>query len=228
MSLVSSHKANNFLTPPPLINFITFRENLEDHILEKWGVMTLWNAPIPPLNTPLASTFVHCILEKDLCDMKIAPWYTLLHWTEDIKVYLNIRVNEDANLCRIAYKQLPVHVDRHWVTFYADYTFSLQGTYNPSQNILRPTPNGLIFCSFLWKHICSLRKGNNISAPSPDKAMLFPNDHFHSKKSSHHTHNIALSGEGAENRCSLRIFVKDRSSRISSKIPYFGPFSTTF
>ena len=39
--------------------------------------------------------------------------------------------------------------------------------------------------------------------------MLFPNDHFHSKKSSHHTHNIALSGEGAENRCSLGIFVKD-------------------
>ena len=26
--------------------------------------------------------------------------------------------------------------------------------------------------------------------------MLFPNDHFHSKKSSHHTHNIDLSGEG--------------------------------
>ena len=39
--------------------------------------------------------------------------------------------------------------------------------------------------------------------------MLFPNDQFHTKKSSHHTHNIALSGEGAENRCSLRIFVKD-------------------
>ena len=86
-----------------------------------------------------------------------------------------------------------------------------QFNHNPSQNILRPTPNGLIFCSFLWKHICSLRKGNNISAPSPDKAILFPNDHFHTKTSSHHTHNIALSGKGAENRCSLRIFVKDCS-----------------
>ena len=44
--------------------------------------------------------------------------------------------------------------------------------------------------------------------------MLFPNDHFHSKKSSHHTHNIALSGEGAENRCSLRNFVKDCGTKI--------------
>ena len=47
--------------------------------------------------------------------------------------------------------------------------------------------------------------------------MLFPNDHFHSKKSSHHTHNIALSGEGAENRCSLRIFVKDCRERTTGK-----------
>ena len=45
--------------------------------------------------------------------------------------------------------------------------------YNPSQNILRPTPNGLIFCSFLWKHICSLRKGNNIYAPPPTKQCCF-------------------------------------------------------
>ena len=44
---------------------------------------------------------------------------------------------------------------------------------SPSQNILRPTPNGLIFCSFLWKHICSLRKGNNIYAPPHTKQCCF-------------------------------------------------------
>ena len=49
----------------------------------------------------------------------------------------------------------------------------LDRSYNPSQNILRPTPNGLIFCSFLWKHICSLRKGNNIYAPLPTKQCCF-------------------------------------------------------
>ena len=48
--------------------------------------------------------------------------------------------------------------------------------------------------------------------------MLFPNDHFHSKKSSHHNHNIALSGEGAENRCSLRIFVKDCRGTLAPQI----------
>ena len=45
--------------------------------------------------------------------------------------------------------------------------------HNLSQNILRPTPNSLIFCSFLWKHICSLRKGNNIYAPPPTRQCCF-------------------------------------------------------
>ena len=52
-------------------------------------------------------------------------------------------------------------------------TIQRNPTYNPSQNILRPTPNGLMFCSFLWKHICSLRKGNNIYAPPPTKQCCF-------------------------------------------------------
>ena len=65
------------------------------------------------------------------------------------------------------------------------------------------------FLFIFMKTYLFFTKRQKYLCPSPYKAMLFPNDHFHSKQSSHNTHNIALSGEGAENRCCLRIFVKD-------------------
>ena len=87
-------------------------------------------------------------------------------------------------------------------------------TYNPSQNILRPTPNGLIFCSFLWKNICSLRKGNNIYAPPPTKQCCFQVIIFTPKSPPITPTTWLCQRKGVENRCSLRIFVKDCRSHV--------------